>query len=97
MFPRLRDICKLMRDLDPEHEPFINLFPSYAEPERLGSPDFRSHVREFIETVRPGLLSYDYYALRESGMMAGFPTWRSFAMRPGKPASPSGSSSRARA
>ena len=66
MFPRLRDICKLMRDLDPEHEPFINLFPSYAEPERLGSPDFRSHVREFIETVRPGLLSYDYYALRES-------------------------------
>jgi hypothetical protein len=66
MFPRLRGLCQLVRERDPEHEPFINLFPSYAGPERLGSVDYRSHVREFIETVRPGVLSYDYYALRET-------------------------------
>lgn len=65
MFPRLRDLCNLIREMDPGHEPFINLFPSYAGPERLGNVDFRSHVREFIETVRPGVLSYDHYALRE--------------------------------
>jgi hypothetical protein len=65
MFPKLRDICQLIRERDPGHEPFINLFPSYAGPERLGSADFRSHIREFIDAVSPGVLSYDYYALRE--------------------------------
>jgi hypothetical protein len=64
MFSRLSDICELIRERDPGHEPFINLFPSYAGPERLGNVDFRSHVREFIETVKPGVLSYDHYALR---------------------------------
>jgi hypothetical protein len=65
MFSRLSDICHLLRERDPRHEPFINLFPSYAGPERLGNVDFRSHVREFIQTVKPGVLSYDHYALRE--------------------------------
>jgi hypothetical protein len=65
LFPSLREICKLFRELDPAHEPLINLFPSYASTTQLGSPDFRSYIRDFIETVKPGVLSYDNYALRE--------------------------------
>ncbi|MBA7542208.1 hypothetical protein ES705_34527 [subsurface metagenome] len=65
LFPALRDLYNLFREADPGHEPFINLFPSYANPTQLGSVDFRSHIREFIETINPGLLSYDNYALRE--------------------------------
>ena len=65
LFPSLEDLCQVFRDLDPAHEPLVNLFPSYASSEQLGSPDFRSYIRDFISTVRPGLLSYDNYALRE--------------------------------
>jgi hypothetical protein len=65
LFPSLGDLCNVFRELDPAHEPLINLFPSYASREQIGSPDFRTYIRDFISTVRPGLLSYDNYALRE--------------------------------
>ena len=65
LFPSLANITNLFREMDPSHEPLINLFPSYASPEQLGSPDYRTHIRDYIKTVKPGLLSYDNYALRE--------------------------------
>jgi hypothetical protein len=65
LFPALGELCNLIRELDPKHEPLINLFPSYASPTQLGSVDFKSHLQEYIETVKPGLLSYDSYVLRE--------------------------------
>jgi hypothetical protein len=64
LFPSLRELCNLFRELDPDHEPLINLFPSYASTEQLGSPDYRTHIRDYLATVEPGLLSYDNYALR---------------------------------
>ncbi len=69
LFPRLRDISRLFRELDPDHEPVINLFPSYASPAQLGFADYRAYVSNFIQTVKPRLLSYDYYALRENVTM----------------------------
>ncbi len=65
LFPSLANITHLFREMDPAHEPLINLFPSYASPGQLGSPDYRTHVRDYIEIVRPRLFSYDNYALRE--------------------------------
>jgi len=69
LFPALSQVCAAFREKDPAHEPFINLFPSYAGEERLGGVDFRTYLRSFIDTVKPGILSYDFYALRESGTM----------------------------
>jgi hypothetical protein len=46
----------------------INLFPSYGSPIQLGFEDYRSYIRSYIEMVKPRLLAYDNYAIREGGM-----------------------------
>jgi hypothetical protein len=65
MFPALKEITGLFRKEDPLHEPVINLLPSYGSPVQLGSDDYPAYINSFITTVKPGLLSYDNYALRE--------------------------------
>ena len=64
LFPLLRRINDAFRAEDPAHEPFINLFPSYGTIHQLGFEDYRTYVRSFIETVQPGILSYDNYPTR---------------------------------
>lgn len=65
MFPALAKITEAFLNLDSINEPLINLFPSYGSPIQLGFEDYRSYIRSFIEIVKPRLLSYDNYALRE--------------------------------
>jgi len=48
---------------DPNHEPLINLFPSYADNIQLGANGFQDYLDKFIEIVEPAILSYDNYAL----------------------------------
>jgi len=65
MFPALRILTRLFLKQDPSHEPLINLLPSYGSPSQLGFDDYRAYISTFIETVKPGILSYDNYPLRE--------------------------------
>jgi len=65
LFPSLKEFTELFRKEDPLHEPTINLLPSYGSPVQLGIDNYRAYVASFITTVKPGLLSYDNYALRE--------------------------------
>ncbi len=65
VFPALKEITGLFRKADPLHEPVINLLPSYASPAQLGKEDYRGYITSFMAAVKPGLLSYDNYALRE--------------------------------
>jgi hypothetical protein len=65
MFPALKEFCDLFRKEDPGHEPVINLLPSYGSPVQLGSDNYRGYIANYLATVKPGLLSYDNYALRE--------------------------------
>lgn len=65
LFPVLKECTQLFRKEDPLREPTINLLPSYGSPVQLGSDDYRGYISSFIATVKPGLLSYDNYALRE--------------------------------
>lgn len=69
LFPVLRKICDLFRAADPAHPPLINLFPSYGSPVQLGFADYRAYVSSYIKTVKPELLAYDYYALRNETTM----------------------------
>ena len=39
----------------------LHLFPDYADPGMLRAVDYASYLRLFVETVRPEILSYDYY------------------------------------
>ena len=86
-FPGLGKLVAHLRERDPAHLAYINLYPTYANEKQLGvSADaaerakvgqptdsgaiatdsgtvirYRKHLSQFIETVRPDLLSYDHY------------------------------------
>jgi hypothetical protein len=86
-FAGLGRLVTYLREHDPQHLAYINLFPTYANEQQLGvSADaadrarvgypqnfagvgtddktvlrYREHLKRFVETVKPGLISYDHY------------------------------------
>ena len=55
-----------LRKRDPAHLAYINLFPTYANNEQLGTMGdivtaYKDHLRLYLEQVKPGLISYDHY------------------------------------
>ncbi|HOX03141.1 MAG TPA: hypothetical protein P5555_11860 [Candidatus Paceibacterota bacterium] len=86
-FPGLGKLVAYLRERDPAHFAYINLFPTYANEQQLGvSADaaararadhpqnlagvgagdptvlrYREHLKRFIETIQPDLISYDHY------------------------------------
>ncbi len=93
-FPQLGRLVAYLRKKDPGHLAYINLFPTYASNEQLGTKGdtttaYREHLRQFIEVVKPSLISYDHYTffknsdgdqyflnlalIREASLKAGLP------------------------
>lgn len=62
-FPLLAKLEDALSGRDPAHLPYINLFPTYATPEQLGTPSYYDHLEEYLTTVTPRVVSYDHYAL----------------------------------
>lgn len=62
-FAELGELCRAIREANPRYIPYINLLPTYASPEQLGSPTYEEHVRKYIETCKPPFVSWDHYAL----------------------------------
>jgi hypothetical protein len=86
-FPGLGKLVAYLRERDPAHFAYINLFPTYANAQQLGvsndaaesarvgyltklagvdSDDkivlrYREYLRQFVEVVKPALISYDHY------------------------------------
>lgn len=55
-----------LRQKDPAHPAYINLFPTVATNEQLGTTGdtvtaYKAYISRFIASVRPALLSYDHY------------------------------------
>ncbi len=76
-FPALGKLVAYLRQRDPAHLAYINLFPTYASNEQLGNQGdtltaYRAHLRQFIETVKPGLISYDHYQFTANGDSAQY-------------------------
>ncbi len=65
-FEALADVVSILRELDPKHESYINLFPNYATPAQLGNTSYREHIFEFTDTVKPSILSFDHYHFMKS-------------------------------
>lgn len=60
------ELVAFLRERDPAHLAYINLLPTYASNEQLGNKgdtvaEYREHLRSFVETVKPAMLSYDHY------------------------------------
>jgi len=71
-FPALGKLVAYLRKRDPAHLAYINLFPTYASNEQLGTKGdkitaYKEHLRQYIEVVRPSLLSYDHYQFSKQG------------------------------
>lgn len=71
-FPALGRLVAYLREKDPAHLAYINLFPTYATNEQLGNSGekvaaYRAHLRQYLETVKPALISYDHYQFATKG------------------------------
>ena len=60
-FANLSKVVSYLREKDPTRLSYINLFPTYANEEQLGAQTYEKHVEQFIDSVKPELLSYDHY------------------------------------
>ena len=71
-FPALGKLVAHLRERDPEHLAYINLLPIYASNKQLGTKGakvaaYTEHLRQYVEVVRPSLLSYDHYQFTKEG------------------------------
>ena len=71
-FPALGRLVAYLRERDPAHLAYINLFPTYASNEQLGTKGdvvtaYREHLRQYVDIVKPGLISYDHYQFAVKG------------------------------
>ncbi len=71
-FPALGRLVAYLRQRDPAHLAYINLFPTYATNQQLGTKGdvvaaYREYLRCYVEQVKPGLISYDHYQFRLKG------------------------------
>ena len=65
-FPALGRLVAYLRERDPAHMAYINLLPTYASNEQLGTKGdvvgaYQEHLRLVVEQVKPALISYDHY------------------------------------
>jgi len=72
LFPALGKLVAHLRERDPAHLAYTNLYPVYASNEQLGTKGdtitaYREYLRLFIKQVKPDLLSYDHYHFASDG------------------------------
>jgi hypothetical protein len=71
-FAGLGRLVSYLRERDPAHLAYINLFPTYANNEQLGTKGdvtnaYQEHLRQYLNVVKPGLISYDHYQFSVRG------------------------------
>ncbi len=71
-FPALGKLVAYLRVRDPAHLAYINLFPTYASNQQLGTQGdtvsaYREHLWQYVGGVKPALLSYDHYQFALTG------------------------------
>ncbi len=67
-FPHLADWTKRIQAVDRAHPCYINLFPTYANAEQLGTPTYQAHVDSFLACVPVPFVSYDHYSVTTGGL-----------------------------
>lgn len=68
-FPALGRLVEYIRERDPKHLVYINLFPTYASAAAQGTSGnkvaaYREYLRRFVDEVKPDLISYDHYHMK---------------------------------
>jgi hypothetical protein len=76
-FAALGRLVAHLRERDPAHLAYVNLFPTYASNAQLGNSGdtvaaYREHLRQYVEAVKPALISYDHYQFATQGDTAQY-------------------------
>jgi len=71
-FKGLGEVVAYLREKDPAHLGYINLLPTYANGEQLGVPSYEKYIEDYINTVKPSVVSYDHYHFTNHGDRPGF-------------------------
>jgi hypothetical protein len=71
-FAGLGRIVAYLRQRDPKHVANINLFPTAANNQQLGTQGdtltaYKEYLRQYLSTVKPSLLSYNHYQFAVAG------------------------------
>ena len=72
-FPKLGHIVARMREKDPKHVAYINLFPNYVPLELIKVESYREYLERYVKEVKPDLICYDHYHFMQSGKVAEKP------------------------
>jgi hypothetical protein len=65
MFPELAIWMKRLREADPDHDSYINLFPNYATASQLGVATYHQYIAEFMIKVPATFISFDHYPVMQ--------------------------------
>lgn len=71
-FPALGRVVDAFRRIDPDRTTMINLFPTYASNDQLGTQGYQEHLDKFVSIVDPHYLSYDHYHFQKNTTRKGF-------------------------
>ncbi|HEX7663901.1 MAG TPA: beta-galactosidase [Polyangiaceae bacterium] len=72
-FANIAAVQTKLAALDPVHFAYTNLLPNYASAGQLGTSSYDDYVNQFLTTVKPKLVSWDYYPFLSNGSdMDGF-------------------------
>ena len=71
-FAGLGKLVAYLHERDPAHLAYINLFPTYANNEQLGTkggtvPAYKEYLDQYMAVVQPELISYDHYQFAVKG------------------------------
>jgi hypothetical protein len=74
MMPGLGRVAALVKEALPNRWSYVNLFPTYANAQQLGTADYETHVRIFLRDFHPAFLSWDNYSFINGEMLDRFYT-----------------------
>ena len=72
LFAGLARIVDYLRQRDPAHMAYIDLFPNYASDEAYGTKGYDAYLDTFVRTVKPSFFSYDHYQFRTKSDSSGY-------------------------
>jgi len=74
LMPGLGRVMALVKEALPDRWSYVNLFPTYANAQQLGTADYATYVRTFLRDVQPPFISWDNYSLTDGKMLDRFYT-----------------------
>ncbi len=71
-FELLRRVKDAFGKFSPGKEVFIDLLPTYANNEQLGTAGYDEYLKQYVETVNPLYICYDHYHFQNGQARSGF-------------------------